>query len=161
MIWRVHCKIYSIFFRVAKSPEIFYGMEPNFFLIYLMKLSFFSGCHPRKSQVLLSPWKNRVDFTGYPSNHFPRCRLNGQMSQKTRLKSLFIPIGCAIIDEYDRIVPKLFLKLTLKLTVMKLSPTFHVDFWINSIKYPCLICDTILFLNLIGMIFERKKIVNF
>ena len=160
MIWRVPCKIYP-FFQSGKTTWDCLGHGTHFFLIYLMKPSFFLGCQPRKSQVLLSPWKNRVDFTGYPSNHFPRCRLNGQMSQKTRLKSLFIPIGCAIIDEYDRIVPKLFLKLTLKLTVMKLSPTFHVDFWINSIKYPCLICDTILFLNLIGMTFERKKIVNF
>jgi len=32
-----------------------------------MKPSFFSGCHPEK---------NRVDITGYPSNHFPRCRFN-------------------------------------------------------------------------------------
>ena len=32
---------------------------------------------PGKSQALLPPWKNRVDFTGYPSNHFSGCRLKG------------------------------------------------------------------------------------
>ena len=51
-----------------------------FFLIYLMKPRFFSCCHTRESQVLLPLWKNRVDFTGYPSNHFPGCRLNGQFA---------------------------------------------------------------------------------
>ena len=25
--------------------------------------------------------KNKVDFTGYPSNHFPGCRLNGRLTQ--------------------------------------------------------------------------------
>ena len=29
----------------------------------------------KKSQV--APCKNLVDFTGYPSNHFSGCRLNG------------------------------------------------------------------------------------
>ena len=29
-------KIYSIFFRVAKAPEIFKGMQPTFFMIYFM-----------------------------------------------------------------------------------------------------------------------------
>ena len=31
---------------------------------------------PLKSQMRLPPWKNRVDFTGYPSNYFSGCRLN-------------------------------------------------------------------------------------
>ena len=48
-----------------------------------MKPSFFAVCHPKKSQVLLPLEKNRVDFTGYPSNHFPGGKLNRQMTKST------------------------------------------------------------------------------
>ena len=95
--WRVPCKIYPIFFRVAKAPEIFQGMVPIFFqghcyskkeeaawpLLFLNNNDpfFFSGCHPRKSQVSCQPEKNKAaDFTGYPSNNFQGCRLNGGFS---------------------------------------------------------------------------------
>ena len=78
-----------------------------FFLIYLMKPRFFSCCHTIESQVLLPPWKNRVDFTGYPSNHFPGCRLNEFMSLHLFLfvgSSLSTPLyPCLLISWFSSI----------------------------------------------------------
>ena len=56
----------------GKGIFFHHGCFGIFFWSTLRYPAFFSGCHPRKSQVLLPPWKNRV-----PSNHFPGCRLNG------------------------------------------------------------------------------------
>ena len=90
MIWRVPCKNYPIVFQDAKCTWDCLGHGTYFFLICLMKPSFFSGWHPKKSQVLLPTWKNRVDLTGYPSNHFPECRLNGRLIAKKLRNSTVI-----------------------------------------------------------------------
>ena len=41
----------------------------------------FTLWNPAFSHVASHPEKNRVDFTGYPSNHFPGCRLNGRICE--------------------------------------------------------------------------------
>ena len=53
-------KIYS-----SNHPDSFRGRHPIFFLIYLMKPSFFSGCHPEKIQVEFYP----IFFQGGKSTH--------------------------------------------------------------------------------------------
>ena len=55
--------------RIATN-QIFSGQAPNFFLIYVMKPSFFSGCHPGWIQ-------------GGKSTHlFNGCRLKGRLFVK-------------------------------------------------------------------------------
>ena len=44
-----------------------------------------NGCHALKSlKCFWNPEKNRVDFTGCPSNHFSGIRLNGQLCDKSQ-----------------------------------------------------------------------------
>ena len=73
MIWWVPCKIYPDFFRVA-STQIFFRVAAwkklGVVLIDQKKCE-----HPEKTLA----WFYRVDFTGYPSNHFSGCRLNRRM----------------------------------------------------------------------------------
>ena len=90
VIWRVPYKIYPFFFRVAKAPEIFLGMAPIFFLIYLMKPSFFQFATLENLRCFCHPEKNRVDFTEYPSNHFSGCRLKGKCWVCNLWKKLFL-----------------------------------------------------------------------
>ena len=59
---------------------------------------------PKKFQVLLPPWKNRVDFTGYPSNHFSGCRLNGRSTIiiKRHLRSLCLALFYLTCDYWQQ-----------------------------------------------------------
>ena len=74
------CKICPIFFKVIVIQKK--KKQPGLFSFWTtMTHFFFSGCHPRKSQVSCQPEKNKAaDFTGYPSNNFQGCRLNGGFS---------------------------------------------------------------------------------
>ena len=52
--------------RGSKRQDFFLGRHPIFCLIYLMRLSFFSGCHPKKfwlnSTLFLSGWQKHPSF---------------------------------------------------------------------------------------------------
>ena len=65
---------------MAKIPEIFFGMAP---ILSDLSLSFISPAFPKVATLenlrCFNNPEKRVDFTGYPSNHFPGCRLDGQM----------------------------------------------------------------------------------
>ena len=83
VIWRVPCKIYPDFFKV---------LGWFFFLIYKYDTKLFSTCHPEKTAwVKNHPSRIWVDFSGYPSNHFLGCRLNGGQFIK-RDKALLLKI---------------------------------------------------------------------
>ena len=78
------------FFRVA-STQIFFRMRPG-----SLKKAGFHTCksekksseYPIKIRAWRHPIKIWVDFTGYPSNHFSGCRLNGRIYHDTFLKQL-------------------------------------------------------------------------
>ena len=67
----------------VKSTQIFFRRAP------WKKLGFILI---NQKKIRRAPWKNlgrfyRVDFTGYPSNHFSGCRLNGRLSSKKKNQS--------------------------------------------------------------------------
>ena len=77
MIWRVPCKIYPYFSRVHSD---FSRVLTWFFFWFTLWNPAFSQVATRKNlRCFCHPEKNRVDFTGYPSNHFSGCRLNGRI----------------------------------------------------------------------------------
>ena len=65
---------------VEKAPEIFWlawlpEKKAGFHKVNQKKI----GCHALENlRCFCHPEKSRVNFTGYPSNHFSGCSLNGR-----------------------------------------------------------------------------------
>ena len=62
-------------------------MAPIFFWFTLWNPAFSQVATLENLGCFCHREKNRVDFTGCPSNHFPGCRLNGRMSTAVLLPS--------------------------------------------------------------------------
>ena len=62
-------------------PEkLFEGYPVKSILFFLWNPAFSQDATLENLRCFCHPGKNRVDFTGYHSNHFPGCILNGQLS---------------------------------------------------------------------------------
>ena len=108
-LWKNMIKMINCYLMQKKWPFVIWKCISVFSMYRGIhnNVSNFSGFLGRKSQVLLPPWKNRVDFTGYPSNHFPGCRLNEFMSLHLFLfvgSSLSTPLyPCLLISWFSSI----------------------------------------------------------
>ena len=72
-------------------------MAPIFFLIHKVNQKK-NGCHALENlRCFCHPEKNRVNFTGHPSNHFSGCRLNGWVSTWNPLMYIVMYIGLQVL----------------------------------------------------------------
>ena len=68
-----------------KHLRFFLGWQPEKKAVFHKVNQKKNGCHALKSlRCFCHPEKNRVDFTGCPSNHFSGIRLNGQLCDKSQ-----------------------------------------------------------------------------
>ena len=117
-------KGFDILFRGLKSLDYHpFNLYPeNWFEGYHVKSTqiFFRRAPWKKLSVILinqkkirrAPWKNlgrfyRVDFTGYPSNHFSGCRLKGRCLSTTFVQTFHISLIYAFIGRPELLAHKI------------------------------------------------------